>query len=89
VETVEQCASELRDVTFAAGDVCALDASATHSMGMVGVQLLLSLHRTLEASGATLILKCASDVMKNAFSDLGCTQQWQAFTAHHRDVLID
>jgi anti-anti-sigma regulatory factor len=81
LETVEHCTEKLCGLAFAKGETCILDASSTQSMGMVGVQLLLSLYRTLESLGVMLVLKGAGESIERAFHDLGCGTQWRTLTS--------
>jgi anti-anti-sigma regulatory factor len=80
LHTVETVAEELRAHTLTHGDAIIMDATLTQSISMVGVQLLLSVQRTIAALGGALRIENARETMQLAFHDLGCGEQWQTLT---------
>jgi anti-anti-sigma regulatory factor len=71
IETVESFAEELKSFHWEEKPHLTLDASTNESINTTGLQLILSLHKTVQAQGGTLAICGGSESMAHAFKDLG------------------
>ncbi len=80
IATVETLATQLNDLP-ANSQLVTLDASGTEIITTPGVQLLLSLHKTLTARGSALTVTNASDALAASFEQLGLKSQFSVWRA--------
>lgn len=72
IDTVETLTAELADkVKGEAGQVLALDASALESITTPGVQLLVSVHKTLSDAGGQLRITGGGELLQAVFAQIG------------------
>lgn len=72
IDTVEAYASEILPQLTPTTTHVALDAAGLELITTPGMQLLLSLHKTLQAQGAQLVLHQPGEAVSAAFTHLGC-----------------
>lgn len=72
IDTVETVTAELADkVKGEAGQVLVLDASALESITTPGVQLLISVHKTLSDAGGQLKVTGGDELLQAVCSQIG------------------
>ena len=79
IATIESVASQLQQLDFCS-PLLTLDASETEVMSTPGIQLLLALHKTLEARSMKLALIGLRPALAQSFEQLGMKHmlhQWE------------
>lgn len=71
IETAEALAAEFKQLPLAEKTSLILDASQVENITTPGLQLIVSLGKTLEAQGGTLIINGQKDSFTRAFRDTG------------------
>ena len=71
IETAEALAAELKQLLLAEKTCLTLDASHVENITTPGLQLILSLEKTLSDQGGTLTINGKRDSFMHAFSDVG------------------
>ncbi len=72
IDTVEAVTAELVDkVRGEAGQVLVIDASALESITTPGVQLLISVHKTLSDAGGHLKITGSDELLRAVFKQIG------------------
>lgn len=71
IETAELLAAELKQLPLEEKTSLALDASQVEIITTPGLQLIVSLGKTLEAQGGTLLITGRKQAFDDAFRDAG------------------
>lgn len=71
IDTAEALAAELKQLPLMEKSDLTLDASQVEAITMPGMQLIVSLEKTLEAQNGTLTINGKRDAFTHAFRDAG------------------
>ena len=71
IENAEALAAELKQLPLAEKATLTLDASQVETITTPGLQLIVSLGKTLDVQGGTLIISGPKDSFARAFRDTG------------------
>lgn len=80
ISTVEALADEIRTHAAEASLSLTLDAANTEILTTPGIQLLLSLEKTLEQTGGDLRLINAKDTLTSVFQTLGLKEKFERWS---------
>jgi anti-anti-sigma regulatory factor len=83
IENIEALANEIRTLGFGPAGTLTLDAAAIEMITTPGVQLLLSLHKTLSESGGKLAVKNSNESFAQPFQALGFGEHLSAWSGAH------